>query len=124
MIVLEKAHEFHRHVEECVVCTTGCREAIFCVRGWRLLLGAMDEAFALAERGVAANLAAPTAIAAPSPTAIDEERGSSRQGAPAAQRGRKRENGVTAAAEKLRGRMDSSQELAPSESVTLEGGAS
>lgn len=111
MVVLEKADEFHRHVEDCVVCTAGCREAIFCVRGWRLLLGAMDEAFALAERGVAANLAAPAAM----PPV--EETSSRLPAAAAPQRPRKPANGVTAAAGKLRTRMGAAQELVSSEVV-------
>jgi hypothetical protein len=119
MVVLEKAEDFHRHVDGCVVCTTGCREAIFCVRGWRLLLGVMDEAFALAERGVAANLAAPTL-----PAVMPSPAGDSRRTV------RKPANGVTVAAEQLRGRMDgldrkskeSSQKLASDDTGgTLEG---
>lgn len=122
MVILERAEEFHRHVDDCVVCTAGCREAIFCVRGWRLLLGAMDEAFALAERGVAANLAAqPPAIAVAEikparQVAERPDRQKPGQKRPAA-------NGLASAADRLR-RTGEIQELAPSDSVALEGGAS
>ena len=52
MDVLERAVEFHEHVNECTVCTAGAREDIFCMAGFRLLLMAMNESMEVVERSI------------------------------------------------------------------------
>jgi hypothetical protein len=52
VVVLERAVEFHEHVEQCTVCTAGARDDIFCMAGFRLLLMAMNEAMEVVERSI------------------------------------------------------------------------
>lgn len=50
MILLEKAEELHRHIDECHYCTCGAREGILCFPGRLLLAAAMGEAALLSSR--------------------------------------------------------------------------
>lgn len=50
MILLEKAEELHRHIDECHYCTCGAREGILCFPGRLLLTAAMGEAALLSSR--------------------------------------------------------------------------
>lgn len=98
MIVLERSEEFHQHVEACDLCTAGARDSIFCQHGYALMLSAAAEAILLKE-------------------ASEESDRKMRSAAIAAkQRERKeiktRTNGVTAAAERLRGRVPSDSDSA------------
>lgn len=53
MILLEKADELHRHIDECHYCCCGAREGIFCFPGRLLLAAALGEAALLSSRASA-----------------------------------------------------------------------
>jgi len=98
MLILEKADELHRHVEECQHCTTGAAEANFCYRGRVLLMAAASEAQLIVDRAAERDLLVRKTPAAASSKEPREKKIPEPNG-------RRVKNGVTVAAGKVRERL-------------------
>ncbi len=117
MLILERADELHRHVDECQMCQAGAKDAIFCYRGRVLLMAAASEALIWLDRAEESDAAArrqrpkeagqSTQVPAKEPEARPD-RTRPRQG---------RENGVHGALNRVGVRLGTVPAAAPEESA-------